>query len=186
MIIVALVYAIGAKGFYIEIRGSVTLIMAFLMIYMGKWNRRSKVMTVAEWMSLRFGDNHQGDTARLIQAITSIIFTIAMITYFAIGGGKFLDTFLGIPDLWNIHIGNIVIGTEFWAAFILIAIAMIYTLASGLYGVIWTDVFQGILIFLAIIYIVIRALGIQFPDEFSVALPLKDGGFMQMGTTLKE
>jgi len=186
MIIVALVYAIGAKGFYIEIRGGVTLIMAFLMIYMGKWNRRSKVMTVAEWMSLRFGNTHQGDTARLIQAITSIIFTIAMITYFAIGGGKFLDTFLGIPDSWNIHIGNIVIGTEFWAAFILIAIAMIYTVASGLYGVIWTDVFQGILIFLAIIYIVVRALGIQLPDEFSVALPLKEGGFMQMGTTLKE
>jgi len=133
-----------------------------------------------------FGDNHQGDTARLIQAITSIIFTIAMITYFAIGGGKFLDTFLGIPDSWNIHIGSIVIGTEFWAAFILIAIAMIYTVASGLYGVIWTDVFQGILIFLAIIYIVVRALGIELPEQFAVAMPLKDGGFMQVGTTLKE
>lgn len=186
MIIVALVYAIGAKGFYIEIRGGVTLIMAFLMIYMGKWNRRSKVMTVAEWMSLRFGDGRQGDIARLIQAITSIIFTIAMITYFAIGGGKFLDTFLGIPDSWKITIGNIVIGTEFWAAFILIAIAMIYTVASGLYGVIWTDVFQGFLIFLAIIYIVIIALGVKLPEQFAVALPLKDGGFMNISTTWKE
>lgn len=186
MIIVALVYAIGAKGFYIEIRGGVTLIMAFLMIYMGKWNRRSKVMTVAEWMTLRFGKGPQGDMARLIQAITSIIFTVAMITYFAIGGGKFLDTFLGIPDSWNITIGNIVIGTEFWAALILIAIAMIYTVASGLYGVIWTDVFQGILIFLAILYIVIRALGIDLPQEFAVALPLKDGGFMHLSTTWKE
>ncbi|MBN2781118.1 MAG: sodium:solute symporter, partial [Candidatus Marinimicrobia bacterium] len=186
MIIVALIYAIGAKGFYIEIRGGVTLIMAFLMIYMGKWNRRSKVMTVAEWMSLRFGSGPQGDVARLIQAITSLIFTVAMITYFAIGGGKFLDSFLGIPKSWEIHLGAITIGTEFWAAFILIAIAMIYTVASGLYGVIWTDVFQGILIFLAIAYIVVRALGIQLPEAFSVALPLKEGGFMHMGTTLKE
>ncbi|MFA6617534.1 MAG: sodium:solute symporter [Candidatus Neomarinimicrobiota bacterium] len=186
MIIVALVYAIGAKGFYIEIRGGVTLIMAFLMIYMGKWNRRSKVMTVAEWMSLRFGSGRQGDIARLIQAITSIIFTIAMITYFAIGGGKFLDTFLGIPDSWNITMGNIVIGTEFWAALILIAIAMIYTVASGLYGVIWTDVFQGFLIFLAILYIVIRAFGVELPEQFAVALPLKDGGFMNISTTWKE
>ncbi|MFA5705601.1 MAG: sodium:solute symporter [Candidatus Neomarinimicrobiota bacterium] len=186
MIIVALVYAIGAKGFYIEIRGGVTLIMAFLMIYMGKWNRRSKVMTVAEWMSLRFGKGPQGDVARLIQAITSIIFTIAMITYFAIGGGKFLDSFLGIPKSWTLHIGSIVIGTEFWAAFILIAIAMIYTVASGLYGVIWTDVFQGILIFLAIAYVVVRALGLELPEAFAVGMPLKDGGFMQVQTTLRE
>lgn len=186
MIIVALVYAIGAKGFYIEIRGGVTLIMAFLMIYMGKWNRRSKVMTVAEWMSLRFGKGPQGDIARMIQAITSIIFTVAMITYFAIGGGKFLDSFLGIPKSWTIHIGSVVIGTEFWAAFILIAIAMIYTVASGLYGVIWTDVFQGVLIFLAIAYIVIRSLGIQLPEAFAVGMPLKDGGFMQYQTTFHE
>ncbi len=186
MIIVALVYAIGAKGFYIEIRGGVTLIMAFLMIYMGKWNRRSGVMTVAEWMQLRFGKGPQGDIARLIQAITSIIFTVAMITYFAIGGGKFLDTFLGIPDSWNITLGSVTIGTEFWAALILIAIAMIYTVASGLYGVIWTDVFQGILIFLAIMYIVIRSMGLEMPEQFAVALPLKDGGFMHLGTTWKE
>jgi Na+/proline symporter len=186
MIIVALVYAIGAKGFYIEIRGGVTLIMAFLMIFMGKWNRRSKVMTVAEWMTLRFGKGPQGDVARLIQAITSIIFTIAMITYFAIGGGKFLDSFLGIPKSWTIHIGNVVIGTEFWAALILIGIAMIYTVASGLYGVIWTDVFQGVLIFLAIIYIVVRSMGLEMPEQFSVALPLKDGGFMHQATNWKD
>ena len=186
MIIVALVYALGAKGFYIEIRGGVTLIMAFLMIFMGKWNRRSQAMTVAEWMSLRFGDGVQGNIARLIQAATSIIFTIAMITYFAIGGGKFLAEFLGIPDSWTLHMGNIVIGSEFWAALILIAIAMIYTVASGLYGVIWTDVFQGFLIFLAIAYIVIKAAGIELPEQFAVAYPLKDGGFMKHTTSFKE
>ncbi|HCK99944.1 MAG TPA: sodium:solute symporter, partial [Candidatus Marinimicrobia bacterium] len=140
MIIVALVYAIGAKGFYIEIRGGVTLIMAFLMIFMGKWNRRAQVMTLAEWMQFRFGDDNEGKTARFITAVTSIIVTIAMITYFAIGGGKFLDKFLGIPGFWGLP-------SEFWAATVLIGIAMIYTVASGLYGVIWTDVFQGLLIF---------------------------------------
>src|SRR6056297_1521567 len=169
MVIVALVYALGAKGFYIEIRGGVTLIMAFLMVFMGKWNRRSKAMTVAEWMTLRFGKNKQGNLARLIQAITSLIFTIAMITYFAIGGGKFLDSFLGIPDSWIVHIGNVTLGTDFWAALILMAIAMIYTVASRLYGVIWTDVFQGFLIFLVIVYMVVRAMGIEIPEQFAVS-----------------
>lgn len=179
MIIAALIYALGAKGFYIEIRGGVTLIMAFLMIYMGKWNRRSGAMTLAEWMELRFGKGLQGRVARLLAAISSIIMTIAMVTYFALGGGKFLDTFLGIHDFWGLP-------SEFWAATLLIAVAMIYTVASGLYGVVWTDVFQGFLIFMAIVYMAIRAFGVHLPDEFTVSLPMLDGTFKHFPTTLKE
>ena len=179
MIIVAFVYAIGAKGLYIEIRGGVTLIMAFLMIFMGKWNRRSGVMTLAEWMKFRFGTDNEGKTARLITAIISIILTIAMITYFAIGGGKFLGNFLGIPNFLGLP-------SEFWAAAILIALSMIYTVAAGLYGVIWTDVFQGILIFMAIGYIVIKALGIDLPEEFAVSMPMKNGGFASFPTNWNE
>lgn len=179
MIIVALVYAIGAKGFYIEIRGGVTLIMAFLMIFMGKWNRRANVMTLAEWMEFRFGNGKEGRLARLITAIISIIVTIAMVTYFAIGGGKFLDKFLGIPAFLGMP-------SEFWAAAILITLAMIYTVASGLYGVIWTDVFQGILIFSAIAYVVVRAMGIDLPEEFSISMPMLDGGFQTFKTTFAE
>ncbi|HDR05596.1 MAG TPA: sodium:solute symporter [Candidatus Marinimicrobia bacterium] len=167
MIIVALIYALGAKGFYIEIRGGVTLIMAFLMIFMGKWNRRANVMTMAEWMRIRFGEDNEGQLARFITAIVSIIGTIAMVTYFAIGGGKFLDEFLGIPAFWGMS-------SEFWAATVLIAVAMIYTVASGLYGVIWTDVFQGILIFTAIAYVAVRALGITLPEEFLISMPMKE------------
>jgi solute:Na+ symporter, SSS family len=179
MIIVALVYAIGAKGFYIEIRGGVTLIMAFLMIFMGKWNRRAGVMTMAEWMSVRFGNDKEGRLARLITAITSLIGTIAMVTYFAIGGGKFLDEFLGIPRFAGFS-------GAFWASTILIVLAMIYTVASGLYGVIWTDVFQGFLIFGAIIYVVIKALSLNIPDTFAVAMPMKDGTFTTFPTTFTE
>lgn len=179
MIIAALIYALGAKGFYIEIRGGVTLIMAFLMIYMGKWNRRSGAMTLAEWMELRFGKGLQGRVARLLAAISSIIMTIAMVTYFALGGGKFLDTFLGIHDFLGLP-------SEFWAATLLIAVAMIYTVASGLYGVVWTDVFQGFLIFMAIVYMAIRAFGVHLPDEFTVSLPMLDGTFKHFPTTLKE
>ncbi len=179
MIIVAFVYAIGAKGLYIEIRGGVTLIMAFLMIFMGKWNRRSGVMTLAEWMKFRFGADKEGKTARLITAIISIILTIAMITYFAIGGGKFLGNFLGIPNFLGLP-------SQFWAAAILITLSMIYTVAAGLYGVIWTDVFQGILIFMAIGYIVVKALGIDLPEEFAVSMPMKDGTFATFPTTWSE
>ena len=36
MIGVALVYAMGTAGFFIEIRGGVVLVLAFFMIFMGK------------------------------------------------------------------------------------------------------------------------------------------------------
>ncbi len=179
MIIVALVYALGAKGFFIEIRGGVTLIMAFLMIFMGKWNRRAKVMTQAEWMQLRFGAGHQGQTARLISAVGQLLMTVAMVTYFALGGGKFLDTFLGIGDYWGLP-------SEFWAAGLLMGIAMIYTVTSGLYGVVWTDFFQGIFIFAAIIYMAVKAWAITLPESFSISMPQFDGTFQRFNTTLSE
>ena len=182
MIIVALVYAIGSRGFYIEIRGGVTLIMAFLMIFIGKWSRRANVMTLAEWMEFRFGNDKEGRLARFITAITSIIMTVAMITYFAIGGGKFLGRFLGIPDLLGLP-------SHFWAASILIILATIYTVASGLYGVIWTDVFQGVLIFMAITYVAVKAFAIDLPEEFFVSMPLKEaagGGYKAYLTSFQD
>jgi SSS family solute:Na+ symporter len=177
MINTAFVFALGATGFFIEIRGGVTLIMAFLMIFQGKWNRRALVMTLAEWMHFRFGKDKQGDVARLIAAFSIIIMTIAMITYFAIGSGKFIGEFLGIPEFAGFS-------SEFWAATLMIILAMVYTVASGLYGVVWTDVFQGTLIFITVFYIcALSFTQFSLPETFNVSVPLRDGGFMALETT---
>lgn len=177
MINTAFIFALGAAGFFIEIRGGVTLIMAFLMIFQGKWNRRALVMTLAEWMHFRFGKSKQGDVARLVAAVSVLIMTVAMITYFAIGSGKFVAEFLGIPAFWGLS-------SQFWAASFMIVLAMIYTVASGLYGVVWTDVFQGILIFGTIIFICVLAfISFDLPEVFQISVPLRDGGFMALDTT---
>jgi SSS family solute:Na+ symporter len=132
---------------------------------------------LAEWMHFRFGKDKQGDAARLIAAFSIILVTIAMITYFAIGSGKFIGEFLGIPSFWGLS-------SEFWAATLMIVLAMIYTVASGLYGVVWTDVFQGILIFGTVIYICILAFtSFSLPEAFQVSVPLRDGGFLPIQTT---
>jgi len=173
MINTAFIYALGTKGFFIEIRGGVTLIMAFLMVFMGKWNRRSQVMTQAEWMHFRFGKGFEGDLARVIAAIASIIMTIAMVTYFIIGAGKFVGEFLSLEPIY--------------ASLLMVVLAMIYTVASGLYGVVWTDVFQGIFIFFVIMYISIMAMAtVNLPEEFFVSVPMTDGSFSQIKTSLSE
>ena len=173
MINTAFIYALGTKGFFIEIRGGVTLIMAFLMVFMGKWNRRSQVMTQAEWMHFRFGTGKEGDFARIISAIAAIIMTVAMVTYFVIGSGKFVGAFLGIEPIY--------------ASLLMVVLAMIYTVASGLYGVVWTDVFQGVFIFGVILYITGMAMStVDLPQEFFVSVPMVDGSFTAIKTTLAE
>ena len=173
MINTAFIYALGTKGFFIEIRGGVTLIMAFLMVFMGKWNRRSQVMTQAEWMHFRFGTGKEGDFARIISAIAAIIMTVAMVTYFVIGAGKFVGAFLGIEPIY--------------ASLLMVVLAMIYTVASGLYGVVWTDVFQGVFIFGVILYITGLAMStVNLPQEFFVSVPMVDGSFTAIKTTLAE
>ncbi|NET44209.1 sodium:solute symporter [Okeania sp. SIO2B3] len=158
MVLTALVYALGTKGFFIEIRGGLVLIMAFLMTFMGKWNRRAQVMTIAEWMKLRFGKGREGNIARIISAVANIIFAIGTMSYFAVGGGKFLGGFLGINDKL--------------AGILLILLALIYTAVSGFYGVVLTDVFQGFLIFVAILYICFIAFQtVDLPETFSISLP---------------
>lgn len=171
MIIVALIYAIGLNGFFIEIRGGIVLVMAFFMIFMGKWNRRAGVMTLAEWMQFRFGPGKAGNIARLLAAITNLAFAVAVVTYFAQGGGIFLGTVLGMdPNL---------------AALIMIVLASIYTIASGLYGVVYTDVFQGFLILIAILYVCFLAFTqYTLPDEFMVSVPLVGGGFQELKTNI--
>lgn len=170
MVIAALVYALGMDGFFIEIRGGVVLVMAFFMIFMGKWNRRSNVMTAAEWMEFRFGSGRQGQAARVLAAVANLIFAIWVVTYFAAGGGIFLGTILGIdPGL---------------ATVLIVALASVYTITSGFYGVVYTDVFQGALILVMIVYVVGTVmLSYDLPDAFNVSVPLADGAFQTIPTT---
>lgn len=167
MIIVAMIYALGLKGFFIELRGGIVLIMAFLMVFMGKWNRRAQVMTAAEWMELRFGRDKAGNAARLLSAAANLLFAITVVTYFAQGGGIFLGKILGIdPDLAMITI---------------VGLATLYTVASGLYGVVYTDVVQGFLVLFAILYTCYTAFFYYpLPDEFMVSVPLIGEGFQTL------
>jgi len=177
MINVAMIYSLGLTGFFIEIRGGIVLVLAFFMIFMGKWNRRAKVMTMAEWMKFRFGDELQGKLARIITAFAMLIINVAIIAYFAYGSGKFIGEFLKIPEFASMS-------SEFWASTIMIFIAMIYTVSSGLFGVVWTDVLQGVLIFFVILIICfISFTRFTLPDSFLISIPLKDGGFLPIETT---
>lgn len=143
MLISSLFYVFGVKGFFVEIRGGVVLVLAFMMILLGKWHRRSGVMTIAEWMEFRFGAGRQGEAARLLSTVSILLGTVGIIGYFFVGIGKFLSLFLPFSPLT--------------CALGMIIIALFYTTLSGLWGVVFTDLIQAGLIGFATLYISIKA-----------------------------
>ena len=156
MIIVAIVFCLGLRGFFVEIRGGVGLSLAFLLVFLSKWLRRSRVMTSAEWMKIRFGTDKAGKAAHLLSAIANTVLSLGMIIYFCKGSGKFLTNFLPVD--------------EFTATSIMVLIGLFYTLMSGLYGVVFTDVVQMILLNFTAIYISFKAFSMRhlvtLPDGF--------------------
>lgn len=153
MVIVGVVFALGYKGFLVEIRGGVSLSLAFLVVFLAKWLRRSRVMTPAEWMKLRFGTDAQGRVAHLLSAFANILLALGMIVYFSKGAGKFLTYFLPFDEVT--------------CTVAMVAIGLFYTLLSGLYGVVFTDIIQMLLLVFTAIFITVEAFSVAPEVEFA-------------------
>ena len=143
MLIISLLYILGPRGLFIEFRGGVSLALLCQMIWTGKWHRRSGCMTVAEWMTFRFGETKGANFARIATAVCFIVFAASMLVYMARGVGLFLSLFLPF--------------SPFTCSLVLLGIATIYTAMSGLYGVVVSDLFQCGLILLGVVFVVVLA-----------------------------
>ncbi|MCF7848978.1 MAG: hypothetical protein K9M45_09025, partial [Kiritimatiellales bacterium] len=97
----------------------------------------------AQWNIFRFGDCWGGRFAQLIGVLAIVLTTIGMLAYLTKGVGLFLSAFLPFsPEM---------------CAYGLIFLAALYTMMSGFYGVIYTDLFQGGIILVAVVYVTIKA-----------------------------
>ncbi|MBN1541407.1 sodium:solute symporter [candidate division KSB1 bacterium] len=139
MLIVSFIYMLGPRGLLIEFRGGACLLLSFMLVWTGKYHYRSKCMTGAEWMEYRFGSGWGGQFARVVSAVANIIGTIGMLAYLIKGVGLFLSMFLPFSPLV--------------CSIILIAVATLYTMVSGFYGVVFTDFFQSLIILIAVVVI---------------------------------
>lgn len=143
MLIVSFLYMLGPRGLYVEFRGGAVLVLAFMLVWTGKWHYRSRCMTGAEWMEYRFGANWGGQFARLISAVAVIVTTIGMLAYMIKALGMFVSMFLPFSPAA--------------CALVMIGVATLYTIVSGFYGVVFTDLFQSMIVISAIVVITILA-----------------------------
>lgn len=102
MWIVSMFVAYGFGGYWIQWMWGF-LIAVFYLAYMGKWIRRSGVLTGAEWMVLRFGDGRGGEAARLAYTLFAVLTLTTFIGYTAVGMGKFGAEFLPVKAWVGTH-----------------------------------------------------------------------------------
>jgi SSS family solute:Na+ symporter len=162
MIIIAFLFMLGPRGLFVEFRGGACLLMIIPMLWAGKWHRRSQCITGAEFLMFRFGNNAGGKFSRIAAAFVTIITTIASLGMFIKGVGLFVSMF--VPY------------TPEECAIVMVAIATVYTVLSGFYGVVYTDIFQSCVILIVVVVVGYMAFT-AIPDFDAIsALALKVTG----------
>lgn len=131
MWIVSLIYIMGMRAMWVQWMWGF-LITVFFAAYMGKWINRSRVITGAEWMKTRFGEDRSGETARLAYALLAVVTTVAFLAYAAVGIGKFAQGYLPF--------------SRDMCAAIILGVTGIYIIMGGFYSVIFTEFIQTIIL----------------------------------------
>ena len=145
MIIASFLFLLGPRGIYVELRGGAGLVLIFLMLWAGKWHRRSGVITGAEWMLFRFGRDGWAHFARLMSVVSAVVVNLALLAYSFKGAGLFLSMFLPFSPLV--------------CSLIMMLVTALYTIESGFYGVIFSDIFQSVCIWIGVVAIVVVTVG---------------------------
>ena len=166
MWIVSIMFVLGMKSMWHHWMWGF-LMGAFFLSYMGKWVRRSNVLTAAEWMRTRFGDDSAGRLARTAYASMAVLTLASFVGYAFQGIGKFASVYIPLePKI---------------LAVLIIGLTTLYVLLGGLFSVVVTDVIQTVVLtvgsliiaFIAWLKLTPDALA-KLPDGFtSLSVPWK-------------
>jgi len=158
MWLVYLLYVYGMKSVFIPWLWPV-FNQVFLMVYLSRWLRRSGVMTGAEWITLRFGNDKGSEASRVAVVVFALVSVIGFTSYAFIGIGKFAAVFLPPEVSPNVY------------GLVICAITTLYTVMGGLYSVVITDVIQFVIMLVACFAIGFIAMGRVSPEMLSAAVP---------------
>ncbi|MHC4700963.1 MAG: sodium:solute symporter family transporter, partial [Planctomycetota bacterium] len=157
MWIISILYLLGMKSMWHHWMWGF-LMGAFFLSYMGKWVRRSNVMTAAEWMKTRFGRDAGGRLARTAYALMAVLTLACFVGYAYQGIGKFASVYINLESLaqhtsipWIQHI--VTEHEPDILAVMIIGVTTLYVVLGGLYSVVVTDVIQTIILTLGSVFI---------------------------------
>ncbi len=141
----------------------------FVMVFLAIWLRRSNVMTGAQWITTRFGDEIGGRLSHIIVTIFAVISVFGFIAYFFVGIGKFATIFFP----WDLSFiaGPVFLTSEQSYALIIIAITTLYVIKGGMYSVVLTEVLQFVIMTISCLVIGYIAFTQVTADQVIQAVP---------------
>jgi Na+/proline symporter len=158
MWLVSLLYVYGLKSVFIPWLWPV-FNQIFLMVYLSAWLRRSKAMTGAEWITLRFGNDAGAEASRISVVVFALVSVIAFTGYAYVGIAKFAEIFL--PETFSAST----------YALIIIGVTTLYTIVGGLYSVVLTDVIQFFIMLFCCVILGAVAMWQVSPETLASVVP---------------
>lgn len=158
MLLVTWLFVYGLKGAWIPWIWP-TFNQVVLMVYLSVWLRRSNVMTGAEWIRTRFGNDMGAKLSDISVVIFALLSTIAFLAYAFQGIGKFSAVFLP----WDLS-------PETYAI-IIMGVTSIYIVFGGMFGVLVTNLIQFAILTVASVCIAVIAMSRTGAEQITAATP---------------
>jgi len=141
----------------------------FIMVFLAAWLRRSNVMTGAQWITTRFGDQLGGRLSHIIVTVFAIISVFGFLAYFFVGIGKFATIFF--PWDLSFSLAGIAITSEQSYAMTIIGITTLYVIKGGMYSVVLTEVLQFVIMTISCLVIGYIAITNVSAEQVTNAVP---------------
>ncbi|SMF08214.1 Na+/proline symporter [Alteromonadaceae bacterium Bs31] len=171
MWLVTLLFVYGLKSIWIPWLWPV-FNQVFLMVFLSLWLRRSNVLTGAEWIRMRFGDDLGGVLSHAIIVVFALIGVLGFLAYGFVGIGKFMLIFIPwevvspyvpfsvsakyVPHLYGI---------------LFTAIATFYVMLGGMLSIVWADLLQFTIMAVSAVIIAAIAMSNVSPEALQAAVP---------------
>ena len=166
---VAMFYVMGQQFVWPQFMWGYVIMLACFATFMGKWLRRTGVMTGAEWMVVRFGDGPAGRFARDAYAVMAVVIAMAFVGFAEFGSGLFMQPFLPSPDAiastWLESRWQHVLAVG------LMGLTTLYTVSAGLVGVGFTGFVQFVIVLVGSSVLIVKAVAISDHDTIAAAVP---------------
>ena len=158
MFLVYLLFAYGLKGVWLPWMWP-TFNQIFGMVYISIWIRRSNVLTGAQWIQTRFGNDKGANLSQISVVVFALISVIGFISYAFQGIGKFAAVFLPWDLSPNMY------------ATIFMLITTIYVIVGGMYSVVLTDVIMYVIMTIISFVIGFIAMREVSPEALHAVIP---------------
>ena len=171
MWLVALCFVYGLKSIWIPWLWPV-FNQIFLAAYLSTWLRRSNVLTGAEWIQTRFGNDRGGRLAHMVVVLFAVISVLGFLAYGFVGVGKFMEIFIPWESVSHLVPFDIPLQyvPHFYGIFFT-GVATFYVMMGGMLSIVWADVLQFSIMAVSAVIIAFIAIANVSPEALQAATP---------------